>query len=413
MPERADGSVRWRIRRALKVAVADALVLSGVDGAVRAWKRRQAGGARVLIVSYHRVTHDYQASAQEGLASLLVSSSTLRLQLAQLARTRELVSLADAQRVLAAPPSRGASRDVVSVTFDDGYADLHGVALPILAELRLPATAFVVTGYVGTDRRLPHDRIYAALAELSARGIEPRQAALPRPMQSALDACGGLGPAAALDLLIARLPPPALIELADALGRRVGQEQRDLPAATRLMDWEELRALQDAGVEVGGHTVSHAVLPLLSRREARREVEGCRDAIRERLGRAPRHFAYPNGYHTPAVRRLVEAAGYEGAVTTEDRENVRAGDPFRLQRKMVWENTTLGPTAYSGALATCNLEGVFSALGLARAVPGEYSGLAAVPPAGAPQLSEEVRAGAARPRKDDGRSASGAPNLER
>ena len=72
------------------------------------------------------------------------------------------------------------------------------------------------------------------------------------------------------------------------------------------------------------------------------------------------------------MRALVARCGFEGAVTTEDRENVRGGDPLLLRRKMIWENTTLGPAGYSRALATCNLEGVFHALGLARAVPGEY-----------------------------------------
>ncbi len=373
MPERADGSVRWRVRRAVKVAVADALVLSRADRLVRAWRRRQAGGVRVLIVSYHRVTHDFEACAQDGLPSMLISARTLRLHLAQLARERELVPLHVAARMLRAPPARGPVRDVAAVTFDDGYADLHGVALPVLSALRIPATAFVVTGYVGSGRRLPHDRIYAALAELAARGLGPRQAGLEEPLQRVLDACDGLGPAAALDRLIGVLEPPALLALADALGARVRQAEADLPPATRLMGWEELRALDAAGIEVGGHTVSHAVLPLLSAREARREIEGCRDELRERIGRAPRMFAYPNGYHTPAVRELVARAGFEGAVTTEDHENVRGGDPYRLCRKMLWENTTLGPTAYSPALAACNLEGVFHALGLSRAVLGEYA----------------------------------------
>lgn len=404
VPERADGSVRWRVRRALKVAVAGGLVLSGAEGAVRAWRRRQAGGVRVLIVAYHHVTHDYAAAVQEGLPSLLVSAATLRLQLSQLARTREVVSLHDAQRILASPPRRGPPRDVVSITFDDGYADLHGVALPVLEELHVPATAFVATGYAGTERRLPHDRLYAALAELAGRGLGPCQAGLSRPLQAALDACGELGPAAALDLLIARLAPPVLSALADALAARVGQDERELPPATRLMGWDELHAVQAAGIEVGGHTVSHAVLPLLPPEQARREVEGCRDQLRERLGRAPRHLAYPNGYHTAAVRRLVAEAGFAGAVTTEDRENVRGGDPYRLQRKMIWENTTLGPRAFSEALATCNLEGVFSALGLARAVPGEYSGLPAVPP--------QAATGAQGPRADAGRGSGRAPSLE-
>ena len=73
------------------------------------------------------------------------------------------------------------------------------------------------------------------------------------------------------------------------------------------------------------------------------------------------------------MRALVRACGFETAVTTEDRENVRGGDPLALRRKMIWENTTLGPFGYSPALAACNLEGVFTALGLARAVTGEFS----------------------------------------
>ena len=77
------------------------------------------------------------------------------------------------------------------------------------------------------------------------------------------------------------------------------------------------------------------------------------------------------------MRALVRACGFETAVTTEDRENVRGGDPLALRRKMIWENTTLGPTGYSPALATCNLEGVFTALGLARPTAGEWRALAA------------------------------------
>jgi peptidoglycan/xylan/chitin deacetylase (PgdA/CDA1 family) len=371
MPERADQSPRWKLRRALKVAVAGTLRAAGAHRLIGALRRREAGGVRVLVVSYHRVTHDFAADSREGLASLLVSSRTLRLQLEQLARTRDLVSLADALRILAAPAARRPRRDVVTVTMDDGYADLHGVAMPILSALRVPATAFLSTGYIGTGRRFPHDRIYAALAELWRRGIPPERTGLDADVQDHLDLCAGLGPAATLDRLIARLPHERLAAVADVLGRRTGIGEADLPPGTRVVDWDEVRDVAGAGIEVGGHTVHHAVLSNLSPARARREIAGCRDAIAERLGRRPRFFAYPNGWHTPAVRRLVRACGFEAAVTTEDRENVCGADALQLRRKMLWENTTLGPGGFSPALACCNLEGVFTALGLARAVGGE------------------------------------------
>jgi peptidoglycan/xylan/chitin deacetylase (PgdA/CDA1 family) len=370
MPERADGSARWILRRAAKTALAGALTAVGIHRAVRAVRRRQAGGSRVLILSYHRVTPDFRASAREALASLLVSTETLRHQLEHVARSHEIVSLAEARRILAEPPGTPRA-DVVAITLDDGYADNAEHALPVLSALRVPATVFVPSGFIGTARRLPHDRLHASLGELRRRGVPFDRAGLPSPVQALLTACADGGPAATLDRLIARLPHDRLVALADALERRLGASEDDLPAGTRLMSWDEVRALDAAGIDVGGHTVNHAVLANLALSDARRELAGCREQIAERLGKRPRHFAYPNGYYTPGVQRAVAECGFEAALTIEDEENRRGAAPYGLKRKVLWENSTLGPVGWSAAVAACNLHGVFSSLGLARAVPGE------------------------------------------
>ncbi|MGC3996223.1 MAG: polysaccharide deacetylase family protein [Anaeromyxobacter sp.] len=393
MPERADFSARWIVKRAAKAAVAGALTAVGLHHAVRVLRRRQAGGARVLILSYHRVTPDFAATARESLASLLVSTATLRRQLEHVARHHEIVSLAEARRILA-EPAGARRRDVVAVTLDDGYADVAEHALPVLAALRVPASVFVPTGYLGTDRRLPHDRLHATLTLLQQGGIPFERAGLPAPLQPLLTACAEAGPAATLDRLISRLPHDRLVALATGLEARLGRSEQDLPAHGRLMRWDEVRALDAAGLDVGGHTVNHAVLANLPLAEARRELQGCRDDLEAHLGKRPHHFAYPNGYYTPAVQEAVRQAGFEAAVTIEDEENRHGAGPLGLKRKVLWENTTLGPLGWSGFVATCNLGGVFSTLGLARPVPGIRpdpvpDALALAPEPAAPGAPEE------------------------
>jgi peptidoglycan/xylan/chitin deacetylase (PgdA/CDA1 family) len=350
-----------RLRRAAKAAAAGVLVGAGAHRVGRALRTRRAGGARVVLLSYHRAVLDFAEDARDAIPSMLVSATTLRRQLEHLARGWEIVSLSEAARVLAEGP-RGPGRAFAAVTFDDGYADNHAVALPVLSALRIPATVYVATGFTGTATRFAHDRLFATLRELARRGVPPERAGLEPALQGYLSAASAGSPAVTLDRLIAFAPHPVVLAVAEALEARTGRTPADLPAGARALDWDEVRALAASGLDVGGHGVGHAALHNLSLADARREVEGCRDAIAERLGRPPRHFAYPNGFHSPAIRRAVREAGYETGSTTEDRENVRGCDPYALRRKVLWEGSTLGPLGYSAALATCSFEGVFAAL---------------------------------------------------
>lgn len=57
----------------------------------------------------------------------------------------------------------------VAVTFDDGWADVHGDALPVLAERAMAATIYLTTGAVGTD---PQFLSWSQVGELAATGFE-------------------------------------------------------------------------------------------------------------------------------------------------------------------------------------------------------------------------------------------------
>lgn len=98
----------------------------------------------------------------------------------------------------------------------------------------------------------------------------------------------------------------------------------------------EIRAMADAGVEIGAHTRSHPDLGKVVNEEALRdEIAGSKQELEEALGRRVRYFAFPFGLHqnmSHAAWRVVHQAGFDGACSAYGSYNWPGEDPFHLQR---------------------------------------------------------------------------------
>jgi peptidoglycan/xylan/chitin deacetylase (PgdA/CDA1 family) len=79
----------------------------------------------------------------------------------------------------------------------------------------------------------------------------------------------------------------------------------------------DLRLLASAGFEIGGHTVSHAILTELGPTELTSEITRCKHKLENILGRGVETFCYPRGRFNQEVIDVVKRAGYRGARTTE------------------------------------------------------------------------------------------------
>jgi len=81
------------------------------------------------------------------------------------------------------------------------------------------------------------------------------------------------------------------------------------------MSWDQIREMANDGFEFGSHTESHSDLTRLAPDVARRELSSSKAALEANLDRPCRYLSYPFGRTNPAVKHLVEAAGYEAAFT--------------------------------------------------------------------------------------------------
>jgi peptidoglycan/xylan/chitin deacetylase (PgdA/CDA1 family) len=79
----------------------------------------------------------------------------------------------------------------------------------------------------------------------------------------------------------------------------------------RAMDWDDLAGLADAGWEIGSHTCTHPRLTQLDDAALAHELRESRATCVDRLGRPCRSIAYPYGDMNPRVAAAAAAAGYE------------------------------------------------------------------------------------------------------
>jgi peptidoglycan/xylan/chitin deacetylase (PgdA/CDA1 family) len=361
-------------RRVAKTLAANVLHYSGLRRALAAIRRSQSGGRRILILGYHRVVADFTGELQRSIPGLLISIETFRRHLLEArAAGYAFCSLDHALEVMAG--RRTSARDLCVITFDDGYRDVYRYAFPVLREMGAPATIYLPAGYVGTERRFDHDRLFHMAQVLTAKKQRPLYEGLPAFAPELLEPIltAALSPSAALDAFIAEHSSSDLQDLIGALERQLGGGPELVPEQGDVMSWDEAREMAAAGVDFGAHTVNHAVLTLVDPAVAVREIIESKQIIERELGRPVTSFSYPNGWYSDGIVAALVRAGFRAAVTTEDLVNRIGGDPFALKRKVLWENFSIGMTGeYSAYLTGCHFDDVFGVLGVTRPVLGKH-----------------------------------------
>jgi len=116
-------------------------------------------------------------------------------------------------------------------------------------------------------------------------------------------------------------------------------------AATPMLTWEQLREVNASGIECGAHSHSHPQLDTLAPTAVYEEITRSKALLEDHLGREVSSFAYPYGYSTPAIRRMVQEAGFRSACSVTATLSGREDDLFDLPRLRVDPDLTLAEFA--------------------------------------------------------------------
>jgi peptidoglycan/xylan/chitin deacetylase (PgdA/CDA1 family) len=99
--------------------------------------------------------------------------------------------------------------------------------------------------------------------------------------------------------------------------------------------WADLRAMQQAGMELGAHGVRHLDLTTLDRAGQMEEAGKCVDKIEKYAGTRPVSYAYASGQYNPTTLEVMHAIGIRSAWTERVGTVHDIRDPYRLPRLRV------------------------------------------------------------------------------
>lgn len=306
--------------------------LSGVKTVQRALRQvrsRLFGG--VVVLGYHRV------GGGPDPFGLIVSPRHFADQIEFIARYTTPVRLTEASR---RPQQLGTARARVVVTFDDGYLDTWKEALPVLERWEVPATVFIATGNPGlpfwwdelTHIMMGQDSLPPAL-EINVEGRRRAWQLGSEPMSRGPDSMNRRR--------------RVLLDIADVVRPTVGHQRDDLMrhirawagagdgggAVPRALTADEVRQLAASPtIDIGGHSVSHPMLPAVSVIDQRREIRQCRDYLVGITGQPIPSFSYPHGAYSRDTRRVVAEAGFTMACCSTPDALTPWSDPLTTPR---------------------------------------------------------------------------------
>ena len=285
------------------------------------------------ILCFHSITTPDQASAGDAHVSAQAFSAFV----GAAACLGEIVPLRDlVHRQLRGHSTRG----LIAVTFDDAYAAIRTNLKDLISRRAIPVSIFVVANGAATGARYWWDRIEDLFPRVGAERWRAFEVACGLPEDYQRGQPREYGPLRPFrQWLLATHAGRWPRHLESALAAL--EEEVGYTTVHRSMTFGELAELAAMPeVELGVHTVSHPVLPLLPDSDLRHEILAGYDALRERFARVLPILAVPFGLYDERTLRIAASGGMTASLTLTGRRVIHADGACALPRWCITKSET-------------------------------------------------------------------------
>lgn len=278
---------------------------------------------KAFILTYHRFSREKEHGK--------ISAGEFESHLEYLKKHNSVLSLSETLRYLGngktLPPN------TVVITIDDGYADAHEIAFPLLKKFGFPATIYAITDFLDGKIWLWTDLMRDALLNTKFTSIEIPFGPTDTVNADLTDTANRLETAGRINERLKKLPNKEKDSKIKEIANDLRVEIPKLPPAEfAALNWTQASEMDAAHVSIESHTVTHPILTNIGEAELEFEMSSSKNRLEDVLERSVTHFCYPNGSLDTNVRTAAKNAGYVSAVTTAYGFNTALTDPHLMNR---------------------------------------------------------------------------------
>ncbi len=302
----------------------------------------------LMVLMYHRILPQDDPRALREEPGMMVTPDTFRMHLEQVKKYFNIVNLAD--WVATKEAGKQLPDKACVISFDDGWLDNYQFAFPILKDLQVPATIFLVADMIGTQQSFWPERLANIMTTIATNHPQHWSHAELAWLQP--DGCYQFNEnppsSEEISALIASLKTYSDHEMHKRLTHIeevLLLETNDNPAS--LLNWQQVDEMLASNlITIGSHTCNHIRLnDSIPTDQMRDEIINSKLLIEKHIGKPVNTFCYPNGDHCPESIALVEQ-NYAAAVTTKSGRNTQNSNMHLLQRIGIHQDATADKTAF-------------------------------------------------------------------
>lgn len=291
-----------------------------------------------VVLMYHRVLPCFTAEKVVVQPGMYVSSITFEKHVQYLNSRYKIIFIDElVDKIL----NREYLGGYCALTFDDGWLDNYTNAFPVLKKYQVPATIFLATGFIGTERLFWPEEICYYLEhfkpDICNSNIMPFAV---KNFMSTIACYEHKAREQYYENSIATLKKYSFRQRMDIL--EYFRKIFNIDSIPRqMLNWDEAQNMLSSGlVRFGAHSVNHEILDQVPAGKMMDEILTSRDDIEHHIGRCIKTFAYPNGNHNENIIRVLAKNGFYGAVTTQKGFLSSGTSPMKIPRVAVHEDVS-------------------------------------------------------------------------